>query len=71
VYRKDGNRRADHGATSFTLLRYTFRSRAARDRRGNVFTAFLPAVNKDALKRISRTVRHWRLHRRAQLTLAE
>jgi hypothetical protein len=29
--------------------RDTFRARAARDRNGNVFTAFLPAISKDAL----------------------
>jgi hypothetical protein len=44
---------------------------AARDRGGNVFTSFLPAISKDALKRLSRTVRGWRLHRRTELSFAE
>ena len=35
------------------------------------FTAFLPAISKDALKKLSRTVRGWRLHRRTGLSLAE
>jgi len=71
VYCKDGNRRGHHEHTAFTFLGYTFRARAARDRRGNVFTAFLPAVSKEALHRMSRTVRGWRLHRRTELSPAE
>jgi RNA-directed DNA polymerase len=71
VYCKDGNRRGHYRDTSFTFLGYTFRARAARDRRGDVFTAFLPAVSKEALNRLSRTVRGWRLHRRTELSAAE
>ncbi|MQB02430.1 MAG: group II intron reverse transcriptase/maturase, partial [Actinobacteria bacterium] len=71
VYCKDGNRRDAYEHTSSTFLGYTFRARAARDRDGNVFTAFLPAISKDALKKLSRTVRGWRLHRRTELSLAE
>jgi len=29
-----------------------------------IFTAFLPAISKQALKKLSKTVRSWRLHRR-------
>jgi RNA-directed DNA polymerase len=36
-----------------------------------VFTAFLPAISKDALKKLSRTVRGWRIHRRTEASLAE
>ncbi|MEU7876563.1 group II intron reverse transcriptase/maturase [Dactylosporangium sp. NPDC049140] len=71
VYCKDGNRRGHHQDTSFTFLGYTFRARAARDRHGDVFTAFLPAVSKEALKRLGRTVRGWRLHRRTECSAAE
>ena len=34
-----------------------------------IFTSFLPAVSKDALKKMSATVRSWRLHRRTGLTV--
>jgi RNA-directed DNA polymerase len=71
VYCKDGNRRGSYEHTSFTFLGYTFRARAARGPRGNVFTAFLPAISKEALKRLSRTVRRWQLHRRTELSFAE
>ncbi|WP_460751983.1 group II intron reverse transcriptase/maturase [Myceligenerans cantabricum] len=71
VYCRDGRRRGEHETTSFTFLGYTFRARAARDRQGNVFTSFLPAISKDALKRLSRTVRQWRLHRRTGLSFTD
>jgi hypothetical protein len=71
VYCKDGRRRGSYPDTSFTFLGYTFRARAARDRGGNVFTSFLPAISKDALTKLSRTVRGWRLHRRTELSFAE
>lgn len=71
VYCKDGKRRLDHEHTEFTFLGYTFRARAARDKHGVNFTSFLPAISKDALKKASREVRRWRLHRQTGHTLAE
>jgi RNA-directed DNA polymerase len=63
VYCRDGKRRGVFGATAFTFLGFTFQARAARDRNGRNFTSFLPAISKEALKRISARVRSWRLHR--------
>ncbi len=71
VYCRDGNRGGHHEHTAFTFLGYTFRARAARDRVGNVFTSFLPAVSKEALVRMSRVVRRWQLHRRSDLDAAD
>jgi RNA-directed DNA polymerase len=72
VYCKDANRRATYEHTAFTFLGYTFRPRGVRNERDQVtFTGFVPAISKDALKRISRTVRRWRLGRRSNLTLAD
>jgi RNA-directed DNA polymerase len=71
VYCQDQNRRRAYARTSFTFLGYTFRPRPARARNGDVFTGFGPAISKDALTRISREVRRWRLHRRTNLTLIE
>ncbi len=53
---KDGKRRrADCAETSFTFLGYTFRARNAPTWDGTgMFTGFLPAVSKDALKRTTR-----------------
>jgi RNA-directed DNA polymerase len=71
VYCKDGRRRGSHEHTSFTFLGYTFRARKARGRAGQNFTSFLPAISKDALKKISGEVRRWRLHRRTRHSFAE
>jgi RNA-directed DNA polymerase len=71
VYCKDGRRRLDHEHTSFTFLGFTFRARGARSRNGVNFTGFLPAVSKDALNKMSREVRRWRLHLLTGRTLAD
>lgn len=63
VYCKDSNRRDSAEHTSFTFLGFTFRPRQARRKDGVQFTSFLPAISKDALKKISAEIRSWRLHR--------
>ncbi len=63
VYCQDSNRCSSHEHTSFTFLGFTFRPRQARRKDGVQFTSFLPAISKDALKKISAEVRSWRLHR--------
>ena len=62
VYCKDGRRRLDYEHTAFSFLGFTFRARGARGKNGRNFTGFLPAVSKDALNKMSREVRRWRLH---------
>jgi RNA-directed DNA polymerase len=73
VYCKDGKRRrSDCEHTSFTFLGYTFRARNAPNRDGtSMFTGFLPAVSKDALKRMSEEVRSWRIHLRTGTELRD
>jgi RNA-directed DNA polymerase len=69
VYCRDDNRRGSFEHTSFTFLGYTFCPRSVKSRHGVMFTAFVPAISRDALTRISREVRGWRLHRRTGHTL--
>ena len=71
VYCQDGQRRGSHEHTSFTFLGYEFRQRAARNKHGQQFNAFLPAISKQALKRIGAEVRSWRLHHRTGHTFAD
>lgn len=71
VYCKDGKRRGSFEHTSFTFLGFTFQARNARSRHGVNFTNFLPAISKEALKKISREVRSWRLHMRMHLMFHE
>jgi RNA-directed DNA polymerase len=63
VYCQDANRRRAFESTSFTFLGYTFRQRLARRKDGVKFMNFLPAISKDALKKIGERLRSWRLHR--------
>jgi group II intron reverse transcriptase/maturase len=70
VYCKDANRRGSYEHTSFTFLGFTFRVRAARSKHGVTFPGFLPAISKEALKKISADVRRWRIHRRTGHTFA-
>ncbi|MFD8220001.1 group II intron maturase-specific domain-containing protein [Streptomyces sp. NPDC059697] len=68
VYCRDSNRRGSYEHTAFTFLGFTFRPRGARAKSGRMFLAFMPAVSKDALNRMSEEVRRWRLHRRPNFT---
>jgi RNA-directed DNA polymerase len=71
VYCKDGKRRAGYQHTSFTFLGFTFRPRGARAKDGKMFLSFLPAISGDALKKIGREVRSWRLHRHTRQSFSE
>jgi RNA-directed DNA polymerase len=72
VYCKDRNRRLDCEHTSFTFLGYTFRARKAPTREGtSMFSAFLPAVSRDALKAMGAEVRRWRINLRTTSDIAE
>jgi group II intron reverse transcriptase/maturase len=71
VYCQDGSRRGSHEHTSFTFLGFTFRQRKARNKKGQYFSAFLPAISKDAMKRLNAEVRSWRLHHRTGQTFGD
>jgi len=61
VYCWDVNRQGTHSTTQFTFLGYTFRPRKAVDKYGRVYVNFSPAVSREALKAMRRTVRSWHL----------
>jgi hypothetical protein len=71
VYCQQDGRDDSYENTSFTFLGYAFRKRTARGMDGSPFNGFLPAVSKDAVKKMSRAVRSWRLHRWTTLSLDE
>ncbi|OHU97410.1 group II intron reverse transcriptase/maturase [Mycobacterium talmoniae] len=71
VYCKDGKRRGDYAHTSFTFLGFTFRARGMRAKNGSKFLAFAPAISRDALTKIGREVRSWRLHHRTGRSFAD
>jgi group II intron reverse transcriptase/maturase len=71
VYCKDGKRRGSYDHTDFTFLGFTFRQRRARNKNGKQFSSFLPAISKNALKRINAEARSWRLHLRTGYTFTD
>jgi RNA-directed DNA polymerase len=71
VYCKDVDRRATYANERFDFLGYTFRPRSARNKFGEIFVNFLPAVSDDALKEMSRELRSWRINRRSDKALED
>jgi hypothetical protein len=71
VYCKDSNRTASYPHVSFTFLGFTFRPRVAINRQKRAFTNFLPGESADALKRMRKEVRGWRIHRQTPGTLVD
>lgn len=47
----------------FDFLGFTFRRCGAKDKNGEIFTGFLPAISKKARKSIVSEIRRWNLHR--------
>jgi RNA-directed DNA polymerase len=71
VYCKDRQRRGSYPLTSFTFLGFTFQPREARRPGGKPFLAFTPAVSPQAMAKMGREVRRWRVHLRTGLDVDE
>ena len=71
VYCKDSNRTGSFPHVQFTFLGFTFRPRKAMSKQHRIFTSFLPGVSYDAVKRMRKVVRGWRIPRQTPATLAE
>ena len=53
VYCKDDNRKEEHEHTKFTFLGYEFRPRLSKNKNGNMFVGFTPALSTKAKKSIT------------------
>jgi group II intron reverse transcriptase/maturase len=71
VYCKDDDRKDEYPETSFDFLGYTFRPRRSKNRWGNVFINFSPAISNNAAKQIRQTVRGWGWQNRSDKTLED
>lgn len=71
VYCKDTRRRGDYRRRKFDFLGYTFRPRKSKNRRGEYFVSFSPAVSNEAATAIRRTMRRWGLHQRSDKSLED
>ena len=70
VYCKDSNRTGSYGAVSFDFLGYCFRPRVSRNRYGQYFVNFTPAISPKAKKSIYSAIRELGLHRKSGSSLA-
>jgi RNA-directed DNA polymerase len=61
VYCKDSNRPGEHEHISFDFLGYTFRPRRSKNRQGEFFVSFAPAISTKAAKSIRTKIRQWQL----------
>lgn len=71
VYCKDANRTEDYALHSFDFLGFCFRPRLSRNKYGQYFVNFSPAIAPKAKKGIFAKIRQWCLHRRSDLSLTE
>lgn len=71
AYCKDANRRGNYPEQRFDFLGYTFRPRRSKNRHGELFVSFAPAVSDKAAKAMHQTMRRWKLHHRSDLALVD
>ncbi|MCP4488014.1 MAG: group II intron reverse transcriptase/maturase [Gammaproteobacteria bacterium] len=71
VYCKDASRTEDYKLHSFDFLGFCFRPRLSRNKYGQYFVNFSPAIAPKAKKEIFAGVRQWCLHRRSDLSVTE
>lgn len=71
VYCKDANRRGSYSEHRFDFLGYTFRPRSSKNRTGQLFVSFAPAVSETAAKAMRQRMRRWQLHHRSDLGLED
>lgn len=69
VYCKDGSRTEDCNCYSFDFLGFCFRPRLSRNKYGEYFVNFSPAIAPKAKKAIFAKIRQWCLHRRSDLSV--
>ena len=61
VYCKDDDRAGEYEHIKFDFLGYSFQPRRAKNRWGQFFVSFLPAISNKAAKAIWQTIREWRM----------
>jgi len=69
AYCKDEDRKGSYPVTSFDFLGYTFRPRRSKNRYGELFVSFIPAVSNASKKEMRRKIHDWRMHLKPDKTL--
>jgi len=71
VYCKDSGRQGSYLNEKFDFLGYRFQPRLSKNRYGEFFVSFLPAVSTEAAKSMRRTIRSWRIYRMTDKSLKD
>ena len=71
VYCKDDNRRRRYASEKFDFLGYGFQPRMSKNRFGNYFISFSPAISDKAGKAIREEIRSWKLHLRSDQAIED
>ena len=71
VYCKDANRRGGYPNEKFDFLGYTYRPRKAKNRQGQLFCSFSPAISAKAATHIRAEIRAWKLPLRSSQSLED
>jgi len=70
-YCKDSRRIKNFEVVSFDFLSYTFRSRLSRNRKGECFISFTPAMSNKAANGVREKIREWNLKSKTTISLDE
>jgi len=71
VYCKDANRPGSHEHEQFDFLGFTFQARRAKNREGQTFLNFSPAISQKAAVNIRSKISSWRLKHQVGKTIQE
>ena len=71
VYCKDANRQGNYPVQSFDYLGHTFRPRGVKNRSGELFVSFSPAVSAKAIKTMRLVLHRWKLPHRSDLAIGD
>jgi group II intron reverse transcriptase/maturase len=71
VYCKDDDRRGTYPNEKFDFLGYTFQPRRSKNRKGNHFINFSPAVSDKAVRAIRAEIRSWSLPKRSDKSIED
>jgi RNA-directed DNA polymerase len=71
VYCKDDNRQGNYTETTFDFLGYTFRARRSKNRYGEFFINFTPAVSNKAKKAMQQKIHDWCMQLKPNKTLED
>lgn len=71
IYCKDSNRKQQFPNIRFSFLGFDFAPRSAKSKTGTLFTSFIPAASKVAIKRMGKELRGFRLHLHTDKSISE